>query len=293
MKLLNIAIDIESIEECEKRLRDKSLQELCENFKLGYENILSTFAFPIAVASHSMQSMYEFEYRLKAATQLKTRITDDSKEFKDLVNEHRLKDRKKGRGINEASKMLKNIGKELSFLDDTINQITLNSLVNSWTIFESIMKDTWIHLLNSDPKRFLSQTLLNNDGELPGIEGKNISIGLLQKFDLDVSKHLGDLLHKKYDFTSVRGIKKAYSELFKKEGMDFSFLENKTLCQLEIARHITVHKGGIIDEEYLKRTTYKNEKLGHKLDYSARRCKELINSPISIGTKLFLIVDTI
>lgn len=95
MKLLNIAIDLESIEECEKRLRDKSLQELCENFKLGYENILSTFAFPIAVAAHSMQSMYDFEYRLKAATELKTNLTDESKEFKDLVNKFRLNDRKK------------------------------------------------------------------------------------------------------------------------------------------------------------------------------------------------------
>jgi len=293
MKILNISIDIESIEECEKRLRDKSLQELCENFKLGYENILSTFAFPIAVAAHSMQSIYNIEYRLKAATELKTSLTDESKEFLDLVHKLRLKDKKKGRGLNDASKMLKEMTKELSFLEETINQITLNSIVNSWTIFESIMKDTWIHLLNTNPNRFLSSTLLNNDGQLPGIEGKNISIALLQKFNLDVSNHLGDLLHKKYDFTSVRGIKKAYAELFKKEGMDFSFLENKTLCQLEIARHITVHKGGIIDEEYLKRTNYKNEKLGQKLNYSARRSKELINSPISIGTKLFLIVDTI
>lgn len=261
MKILKIAIDIKSIEECEIRLQDKSLKKLCGNLKLGFENILSTFAFPLAVATHAMRSMYDFEYRLKAATELKVSLNDKSKEYLELVKKLRLKDSKKGRHYNDATKMLNQLSQELSFLDDTVNQITLNSLVNSWTVFESIMKDTWIHLLNSNPKRFLTSTLLRNDGELEGIEGKNISIALLQKYNLDISNNLGDLLQKKYDFTSVRGIKKAYAELFKKEGMDFSFLDNKTLSQLEIARHITVHKGGIIDEEYLKRTTYKNEKL--------------------------------
>lgn len=293
MKILNISIDIESIEECEKRLQDKSLKALCRNFKLGYENILSTYAFPIAVVAHSLSNIHELEYRLKAATQLKTGLTDESIEFKELVKEYRLKDRKKGRSIEEASKQLKKMGKELSYLDGTINQISLNSMVNSWTIFESIMKDTWIHLLNSNPKRFLSSTLLNNDGNISGLEGKNISISLLQKYDLNLSNHLGEILHIKYDFTSVSGIKKAYSDLFRKEGRDFSFIESKQLSQLEIVRHITVHKGGIIDEEYMKRTIFKNEKNGRKLDYSARRTKELINAPISIGTKLFLIVDTI
>jgi hypothetical protein len=291
MKIVRIGIDLESIEKCKSELKNSDIKKLIENFYLGYDNILSIYAFPIVLMSYGYEEIYEFEYRIKAATKLKTKLTDKSQSMIDEIAKMREADKKKSRGIDQAMKQLKHVTKQYAFLEKSINTISLNSVVNSWTIFESIMKDLWIYILNTNPNKYLKNVLNGNLDSVDGIEGKNISVNLLFKYNLDISKNLGDILHKKYDFTGVSGIKKAYSEIFKNQKLDFSFLDDEYLNQLEISRHLIVHKGGVIDEDYLKRTTFKREIKGKVIDYSARRTEKIINSAVEAGIKIFEIVD--
>lgn len=293
MKITRIAIDIEAIEECKKSIKNKELLPLLENFLKGFDSILSIYAFPLVLVSHGFDSIYELEYRLKSAKDLNKSINDKSPEMLAQVNQYRNIDIKKSRSIEQASKELKKITNKYPFLEESINDISLNSIVNSWTLFESIMKDLWIQTLNSKPNLLVNNVLeSNSNNDIDGIEGKNISINLLFKYNLNITNHLGDLLCKKYDFTGVSGIEKSFNDLFKKQKNDLSFLKNNYLLQLEISRHLIVHKGGIIDDDYLKRTIFDREKKGKKLNHSAKRTEEIVNSSIYAGIQLFKFIDS-
>lgn len=293
MKITRIAIDIEAIEECKNKIVNKELLPLLENFQKGFDNILSIYAFPLVLVSYGFESIYELEYRIKSAMELKKDIRDKSPEMLAKIKEYRKIDLEKSRAIDRAEKELKKISAKYSFLEESINDISLNSLVNSWTLFESIMKDLWIYVLNTKPNLYANNILESNGNtNVDGIEGKNISINLLFKYNLNVTNHLGDLLCKKYDFTGVNGIEKSFSDLFKKQKNDLSFLKERYLLQLEISRHLIVHKGGIIDDDYLKRTMFLREKKGRKLNLSARRTEKILNSSIYAGIELFKFVDS-
>lgn len=293
MKITRIGIDIKAIEECKSKITNKELLPLLENFEKGFDNILSIYAFPLVLVSYGFESIYSLEYRIKSAMELNKSINDDSPEMLAKINEYRKIDFENNRAINSAQKELKKITDKYSFLEESIDTISLNSLVNSWTLFESIIKDLWVHILNTRPNSFVNNILESNgNSNIEGFEGKNISINLLFKYNLDVKNHLGDLLHKKYDFTGVNGIEKSFGDLFKKQRKDLTFLKDRYLLQLEISRHLIVHKGGIIDEDYLKKTMFKNEKKGSKLNLSAKRTEKIVNSSIYAGVELFKFVDS-
>jgi hypothetical protein len=179
-------------------------------------------------------------------------------------------------------------------LQESYNNLGLNALVNCWTLFEAISKDIWVYCLNNFPKEFLFNLLKNGkdfDQEIEGIKGKNISIGLLAKYNFDISKNLGDLLVGKYDFTTVRGIKKSYKDLFELKDADLSTLENKNLTQLEITRHLFVHNAGVIDSDYLKRSAKQNESINTKVQITSTEAGDLINSSIDAIQELVVLVD--
>lgn len=165
-----------------------------------------------------------------------------------------------------------------------------NSLVNCWTIFEAISKDLWRYLLNKYPKKYLHSVISTNDSGLnsiDGMSGKQISISLLSKYDFDVSNYLGDLLSRKYDFTSPNGIKLAFQHLFQCKSESLNFLDHKDLKQLEVIRHMIVHNAGIMDEDYIKKTIYKDENIGDELFIEANQIDELVNSSIKATIGLF------
>jgi hypothetical protein len=294
MKFINVALDIEEIQKLESEINNTDLVEFIENYKKGFDNILSTMALPILVMYDSIKKNYELKYRMNASLHLKRSLNDSTDVMLNEINRLRSIDFDQKKIFKEVVDELNKIPEKYKFINNSINTISLYTLVSSWTIFESIMKDLWIHLLNTRPSSFYNILESNSTNEsIEGIEGKNISIKLLFKYNLDISSKLGDILHSKYDFTSVYGIKKAYSEIFKNKNIDLSFLDDKYLKQLEIARNNIVHKAGYIDEKYSQRTMFKNEKIGSVISYSASRMNKLHNSAIYNGISLFKCVDKI
>ncbi|MDX5584435.1 MAG: hypothetical protein QNK20_05810 [Aureibaculum sp.] len=190
----------------------------------------------------------------------------------------------------EISKLLENA----PHLADAYRTLGLNALVNSWTIFEAFSKDLWKYILNKQPQKFINHLLKSNSSsinEIEGINGKQISISLLSKFNFDLSNNLGDILAPKYDFTSARGIKTAYKDLLNLDKIELAFLNDKQISQLEITRHLIVHNAGIIDEDYLRRTTNKNEKLNDGIIISHEDASNMINASVEAVVGLISIIE--
>ena len=84
---------------------------------------------------------------------------------------------------------------------------------------------------------------------------KTDPVGLAAKYNFDLRNCLGTILKPKFDFTSIAGIKKAFTVAFK--GSDQiaqlqRILSDPVLWELEVTRNLIVHRAGIVDEEYNK-----------------------------------------
>lgn len=101
-----------------------------------------------------------------------------------------------------------------------------------------------------------------------GLSGLHIPVGLAAKYQFDLRRRLGTLLKPKFDFTSVDGIAKAYQKAFG----EFPALEDLSgeLNELEHTRNLIVHRGGIVDEKFLRATNLKARQ-GKKLDIKISR----------------------
>ncbi len=95
-----------------------------------------------------------------------------------------------------------------------------------------------------------------------------------------MSNNLGDILAPKYDFTGTKGIKTAFKELLNLGKEDLTFLDDKDLSQLEITRHLIVHNAGIIDEDYLRRSSRENENLNDRITISHEDAGNMINASV-------------
>lgn len=300
MDIGSININITAATICRDNLKDKLLKELLSNYCSSLDLILTTLSVPISFMAHGLRKSKAFHFSLQDANTMVMngegiKENDPKKTAEELIKyfEDLLKNNDKNQ-IENAITEIEKLIEQVPLLRESYNNLGLNALVNSWTIFEAFAKDLWVYCLNNYPKKYLFNLLKNSkdtEQEIEGISGKNITIGLLAKYDFDISKNLGDLLSSKYDFTSVRGIKKAYKDLFALKDNEVLFFDNSNLAQLEITRHLLVHSAGVIDSDYLNRTTKKNEILKDKISLTTEETSDLINAGIETLTEIFLIAE--
>lgn len=300
MDIGKIDIDITKAALCRDKLNDSNLKSILTNYCKSLDLILTTLAVPISFMAHGLRKSKAFHFSLQDANSVVIsgegfQEKDPKKSAKELVSyfENLIKSSHE-KVIENASEEIELLVANIPILQESYNNLGLNALVNCWTLFEAISKDIWVYCLNNFPKEFLSNLLKNGkdfDQDIEGITGKNISIGLLAKYNFDISKNLGDLLVGKYDFTTVRGIKKSYKDLFELKDAELSTLENKNLTQLEITRHLFVHNAGVIDSDYLKRSAKQNEIINNKVQITSTEAGDLINSSIESIQDLVTLVD--
>ena len=132
----------------------------------------------------------------------------------------------------------------------------------------------------------MPQNQLDDDG----IRAKSVSVGLLARYGFDLRGSLGTVLKSKFDFTSVTGILKAYRAACGRVSEIEGTLSHPSLSRLEATRHLIVHRAGIIDEEFKKRTGI-TEKIGDPLVTSKNEIEMLLNTSIEAGSVLLESVD--
>jgi len=123
--------------------------------------------------------------------------------------------------------------------------------VYTWTTFECLAGDLWANSLNQGTT--LAQkvlTSLPNETDGSGLSRRHIEVGLAAKHNFDLRRSLGTVLRPKFDFTSFDGISSAFEQAFGR-CEELQELES-SLKELEQVRHLIVHRGGIVDDKFLK-----------------------------------------
>lgn len=150
-------------------------------------------------------------------------------------------------------------------------QIYLGMIITTmWTVFEVLATDLWIAALNDHPKTLSSlsgqrlriQTLAgykDSDGDDSRTQfnknyDKSVDLSLIQKYSYDLSKSMGHLLKNKQRFSSLDGIREAYSLAFSKNSAKIDdVLSNHALDKIASLRNLLLHNGGICDKAYLSK----------------------------------------
>ncbi len=173
---------------------------------------------------------------------------------------------------------------------------------SAWTAFECLGQDLWVASLNAHPIDLAHRAfakLAQVEGE--GMSRRSISVGLLARHGFDVRNVLGNLLSAKFDFTSVSGIRAAYTAAFGPNAdLDAIFRESpaedpftpalRDLEELEATRHAIVHRAGRVDSEFRRRTG-SEQKVGEFIHFDTASYSRLVNSAMDSGCALIEFVD--
>ncbi len=298
MKILKIDFDFTTIEDCCKNINSKEIRDLLINYNIAKENIVSTLAIPLLFMTHGIgfsKKRYNLIPEEIRKIMIEGELKVEAKEMaKVLVNKYEEYNKKANEELLEsATSEVESIITKIPEIQMAYTNLGLNAIVNCWTIFEAYSKDLWIYCLNNFPKLFINN-ILKEIGikEIEGINNKSINIGLLAKYNFNISENLGDLMALKYDFTCIDGIKKAYKELFNLDKCQLEIFIDQNLNQFEITRNVFVHNAGVIDERYLKRSNKSHsEKIKDRIVVNEQEAGLLINSGTNLLVKLIQIAD--
>lgn len=196
-------------------------------------------------------------------------------------------------GIESFNKLI-----EDTALYEPYRSLLYAGIVFTWCSFEVCMKDLWETSLNIGNKLVMKTTLSNINNidrinNFSGIQGKSINLDYLAQYNYNVANKLGSILVNKFDFSSVYGIKDAYLCAFPRSATIKKALENKELVQLEARRHIIVHKAGVIDDTFCKKTNVNKKLTGNKLGLSDEELSEFGNVAIDTVIQVIKAVSTI
>jgi hypothetical protein len=296
MKLEDAHIDIDSIKTIAEELRSDKLKTIHERYCSSVEQILTLISSPLIFMTLAMSKVKEDHLSIQNAVKLGFLFNNPPKEPKDAAKqlvkffEEELKKANENI-VNDAHIESMKLYEKSEEIRNCFNNIGLNALVNSWTLFEAYSKDIWIKVLDDNPQ-FLSQKIINNKSEIDsGVNGKTIPLSILSKYNYNISGHLGEILSVKYDFTSVDGIKRAFKDLLNLDDQELCFLSDTKINQLEICRHIIVHNAGLIDTKYLTRSKRTNEVVNQKLQLDITEINDMINESIKCTKQLLLLTD--
>jgi hypothetical protein len=174
------------------------------------------------------------------------------------------------RAIERLEKLLDNYP---SAWDEGFRATLASMLTGAWTAFEVLASDLWEAALNAHPR-----TLCELSGKKDRISRKAGAIGrekeeektdehyegmsearLLQNVKritrgtFNAGELMGTILKEKFPFHKLAGIRKAYTAAFSSrfEKID-EILADKSLDKLNLVRNLFLHKGGIIEEKFVR-----------------------------------------
>jgi len=191
---------------------------------------------------------------------------------------------------NHALEALRKLLKE-PVVASAFRSMLFAALSGAWAAFESVAKDCWVVALNlrTDELGRRALTKLPQDQQDGGVSSKQISVEIMARYGFDLRNKLGTVLEGKFDFTSVSGIRRAYTTAFDSFPTDLSAWPDD-LSVLEATRHLIVHRAGYVDRTYAKRTGYQGPD-GEPLDVSGSRVCKLADVAILAGCDLVRGVD--
>lgn len=149
-----------------------------------------------------------------------------------------------------------------------VDALVMSLLIGTWTAFEVLAGDLWEAAINHHPTGLarLAGTRTRIRPKKDSQSQKKVSadeksillrdIERVAKGKYDLSSLMGTLLRPRHNFTTLVGIREAYSVAFSDDlgsstrGID-SILADDVFDALSLLRNLLVHKSGFADEEYV------------------------------------------
>jgi hypothetical protein len=147
-----------------------------------------------------------------------------------------------------------------------INAMLSSLVLGMWTTFETMAGDLWEAALNAhpgvladlagDPKRLVGRGQRQRAQENWQTNSKQVPLNQLQRHQYDIRNKMGTILRPKFSFDSLDGTREAYAVAFSKHygHLDME-LKNTSFDSLSALRNVIVHRGGVTDEEYKRKTS--------------------------------------
>jgi hypothetical protein len=175
-------------------------------------------------------------------------------------------------------------------VDEGVEAWLSAQIVTSWTAFETLAGDLWEAALNSHPHGLSELKGEKAQGE------KTVQISLLRKYSFDVSKRMGTLLKEKRNFDGLEGFREYYKLAFYTDDATITeILSNDLLDTLSTVRNLLVHRGGVVDERYLRRTKSlplaPKAKIGERIKLDGDIVERLSLAMQLLGASLLQAVD--
>ena len=122
----------------------------------------------------------------------------------------------------------------------------------SWSAFEVCARDSIVFALNSSPHRITA--LLESPSVKRRVDLSRVSIDTLIENDFNLSGRMGSILASQQDMSDLTSIKAICRALFSDDEELRKLLDEDQLRLLSLRRNLIVHRCGIVDAEYNKRT---------------------------------------
>jgi hypothetical protein len=191
--------------------------------------------------------------------------------FRELMRTHQLSRDDLLRGVTELGEanLPGIIQNSDEFGRSAFEAILINQLTGAWTAFESIAGDLWEAAINVNPARLAllggAPNRIKRISQSRRIEPKAVNVGDMEKQlslpaiarrtkgSFDIRQLMGTLLKGRFNFSRLDGIREAYSSAFDKKHDEIDkVLADTRLDALGAVRNLHLHRGGVVDEEYLE-----------------------------------------
>jgi hypothetical protein len=135
------------------------------------------------------------------------------------------------------------------------DELLRQTLVMIWGAFETFVSDTIIANLNRNPK--LATKLLLSDTTKRHFPQRGVAIDSLEKYDFDVGQSMGFVLFSERGLDSLPLIRDVISTLLPDDAVLNTSLKDPRLWLLWQRRNLIVHRRGVVDEQYVSKTSDK------------------------------------
>jgi hypothetical protein len=162
-------------------------------------------------------------------------------QVQEVIPSHRNK------AITRAREALSNVHVELG-----VREIFLQSLVLSWGALEVVANDVFVALVDTRPE--LSVALLRDESCRRLFNSLRIDVELLAEYQFNLASSMGQLLSATRPVDNVEVMKTVFGKLFPKSSELREALASRELWLLNCRRHLIVHRRGVVDDQYLRRS---------------------------------------
>ena len=179
-------------------------------------------------------------------------------------------------------------------------------VIGGWTAIETLLSDLWLTALNSHPSKLAAlsgkwhktQKIGANeydDNEGEEEESKKIDLNDLMQSNYNLTEKMGTILRRKYKWGVLEHARRAYGAAFSSHYDDIkAAVEDSSLDDLSAARNVLVHKAGIVDGEFKRKTKggpLASLNVEDRIELTGLIVRDLLKPAVERSNKLLKAVD--